>query len=41
MLMVVEKLLMRLNASELMKAVYAGEKYEDRAVIQNAEEIAA
>ena len=41
MLMVVEQRFRRLNAPELMKAVYIGEKYKDGAEIQNAEEIAA
>ena len=41
MLMIVEQRFRRLNAPELMKAVYIGEKYKDGAEIQNAEEIAA
>ena len=41
MLMVVERRFRRLNAPELTKVVYIGEKYEDGAAIQNAEEIAA
>lgn len=41
MLMVVEQRFRRLNALELMKAVYDGEKYEDGVAMQNAEEIAA
>ena len=41
MLMVVKKRFRRLNAPELMKAVYDGEKYEDRIAVQTAEEVAA
>ena len=40
MLMVVEQRFRRLNAPELMKSVYDGQKYEDGAAIQNTEEIA-
>ena len=41
MLMVVEQRFRRLNAPELMKSVYIGEKYEDGVAMQNTEEIAA
>ena len=41
MLMVVEQRFRRLNAPEMMKAVYDGEKYEDGVAIQTAEEVAA
>ena len=41
MLMVVEQRFRRLNAPELMKAAYIGEKYEDGIAVQNAEEVAA
>ena len=41
MLMVVEQRFRRLNAPELMKAVYIGEKCKDGVAIQNAEEVAA
>ena len=40
MLMVVEKRFRRLNAPELMKAVYDGQKYEDGLPMQTAEEVA-
>ena len=39
--MVVEKHFRRLNALELMKAVYDGQKYEDGIPVQTAEEVAA
>ena len=41
MLMVVEKRFRRLNAPELTKAVYDGQKYDDGVAMQNAEEVAA
>ena len=41
MLMVVEKRFRRLNAPELMKAVYDGQKYEDGIPLQAAEEVTA
>ena len=41
MLMVVEKRFRRLNAPELMKAVYDGQKCEDGMPMQTAEEVAA
>ena len=41
MLMVVEKRFRRLNAPELMKSVYDGEKYEDGIPMQSEEEVAA
>ena len=41
MLLVVEQRFRRLNAPELMKAVYDGGKYEDGVAIQTAEEVAA
>ena len=41
MLMIVEQRFRRLNAPELMKAVYIGEKYEDGIAVQTAEEVAA
>ena len=40
-LMVVEKRFRRVNAPELIKATYIGDKCEEGATIQNAEEIAA
>ena len=41
MLLVVEQRFRRLNAPELMKDVYNGEKYEDGVAIQTTEEAAA
>ena len=41
MLLVVEQRFRRLNAPELMKDVYNGEKYEDGVRIEAAEEVAA
>ena len=41
MLVVVEQRFRRLNAPELMKDVYSGEKYEDGVAIQTTEEAAA
>ena len=41
MLLVVEQRFRRLNAPELMEAVYDGGKYEDGVAIQTAEEVAA
>ncbi len=41
MLMVVEQRFRRLNAPELMKAVYIGEKYEDGIAVQTAQEVVA
>ena len=41
MLLVVEQRFRRLNAPELMKDVYDGEKYEDGVAIQTTEEAAA
>ena len=41
MLLVVEQRFRRLNASELMKTVYGGQKYEDGIPMQTAEEVAA
>lgn len=41
MLMMVEQRFRRLNAPELMKAVYDGQKYEDGMPMQTAKEVAA
>ena len=41
MLMVVEQRFRRLNAPDMMKAVYDGQKYEDGAVTLATEEVAA
>ena len=41
MLMVVKQRFRRLNAPDMMKAVYDGQKYEDGAVTLATEEVAA